>query len=42
MLLSMPLFIIAIVQVEILSKIKNAVSNFVIKDANIYTTQKTA
>lgn len=42
MLLSMPLFIIAIVQVEILSKIKNVVSNFVIKDANIYTTQKTA
>lgn len=37
MLLSMPLFIIAVVQVEILPKIKNIVSSFVIKDANIYT-----
>jgi diacylglycerol kinase len=41
-LLSMPLFIVAIVQVEILPKIKNIVSSFVIKDANIHTTQKTA
>jgi len=41
MLLSMPLFIAAVVQVEILPKIKNIVSSFVIKDANIYTTQKT-
>jgi len=42
MLLSMPVFIIAVIQVEILPKVKNAVSSFVIKDANIYTTQKTA
>ncbi|CAC9611365.1 hypothetical protein [uncultured Gammaproteobacteria bacterium] len=39
-LLSAPLFIVAIIQVEILPKIKNIVSGFVIKDANIYTTQK--
>lgn len=42
MLLSTPLFIVGVIQVEILPKIKNTVSNFVIKDANIYTTQKIA
>lgn len=42
MLLSMPLFIVAVVQIEILPKIKNVVSSFVIKDANIYTAQKIA
>ncbi len=42
MLLSAPLFIIGVIQVEILPKIKNTVSSFVIKDANIYTIQKTA
>lgn len=42
MLLSTPVFIIAVIQVEILPKVKNAVSSFVIKDANIYTTEKTA
>lgn len=42
MLLSAPVFIIAVIQVEILPKVKNAVSSFVIKDANIYTTEKTA
>jgi hypothetical protein len=41
MLLSAPLFIIGAIQVEILPKIKNKVSSFVIKDANIYTIQKT-
>jgi hypothetical protein len=41
MLLSTPLFIIGAIQVEILPKIKNTVSSFVIKDANIYTIQKT-
>lgn len=39
MLLSAPLFIVAVVQVEILAKIKNIASNFVIKDANIYIIQ---
>ena len=42
MFLSTPLFIVAVVQVEILPKIKNIVSTFVIKDANIYTAQNTA
>jgi hypothetical protein len=37
MLLSAPLFIIGAIQIEILTKIKNTVSSFVIKDANIYT-----
>ncbi len=41
MLLSAPLFIIGAIKIEILPKIKNTVSNFVIKDANIYTLQKT-
>jgi hypothetical protein len=41
MLLSTPLFIIGAIQIEILPKIKNTVSSFVIKDANIYTIQKT-
>ncbi|NYT27863.1 MAG: hypothetical protein H0A76_08190 [Candidatus Thiodubiliella endoseptemdiera] len=40
MLLSAPVFIIAVIQVEILPKVKNAVASFVIKDANIYTTEK--
>ncbi len=38
MLLSAPLFIIGAIKIEILPKIKNTVSSFVIKDANIYTT----
>ncbi len=42
MLLSTPLFIIGVIQVEILPKIKNIVSSFVIKDASIYIIQKTA
>ena len=42
MFLSTLLFIVAVVQVEILPKIKNIVSTFVIKDANIYTAQNTA
>lgn len=37
MLLSMPLFIVAVVQIEVLPKIKNIASDFVIKGANIYT-----
>jgi hypothetical protein len=41
MLLSAPLFIIGAIKIEILPKIKNTVSSFVIKDANIYTIQKT-
>ena len=42
MFLSTLLFIVAVVQVEILPKIKNIVSTFVMKDANIYTAQNTA
>lgn len=39
-LLSMPLVVVIIIQVEILPKIKNIASNLVIRDASIYINQQ--